>query len=301
MLRVFYAILAFTMMSCSATKSFTQLQSALDEYVSGKDARIGIAVIFDGKDTVQVNGDRDFPMLSVYKFPQALAAADYCAKHGLDLNEMVSISVDEIKPDTWSPMREKYGMNDLRLSLREILTYSLAQSDNNACDILFHLIGGTTVADSIMKSMSYEDIVIGSTENEMHKNVYLCYQNRSTPIAMARLFDDFYRHGLIHENPIMDEIGKIMVDCHTGQNRLPNPLQNTSAVIGHKTGTGGKNSQGRIIGVNDAGYIFLSDNHGYSIAVFIADSAYDMETTEKMIADISEIVFKYQTKSTKRK
>lgn len=300
MLKIFYAILTLTMVSCSATKNYSRLQKELDAYVIGKDARIGVAVIFDGKDTVQVNGNRDFPMLSVYKFPEAIAVADYCTKNGLDLDGMVSISADEIKPDTWSPMREKYGIIDLRLSLREVLTYSLAKSDNNACDILFHLIGGPGVADSIMKSMGNADIVIGSTEDEMHKDVYLCYQNRATPIAMARLFDAFYRQGHCHGNPIMEEIGKIMIDCQTGQNRLPKPLQNTNAIIGHKTGTGDKNSQDRIIGINDAGYVFLTDIHGYSIAVFIADSAYDMEATEKMIADISEIVFKYQTKFTKR-
>lgn len=282
--------------SCSNTKNYSALQKELDAYIADKDARIGLAVIFDGKDTVQVNGDRDFPMLSVYKFPQAIAVADYCTKHGLDLDGMVSISADEIKPDTWSPIREKYGINDLRLSLREVLTYSLAQSDNNACDILFHLIGGTAVADSILKTMGYEDIVMGSTEDEMHKDMYLCYQNRSTPLAMARLLDTFYRKGLCQENTILEEIGRIMIDCHTGQNRLSKPFnKDSNAKIGHKTGTGDKNSQGRIIGVNDVGYIFLSENHGYSIAVFIADSAYDMESTEKMIAGISEIAYKFQS------
>ena len=66
----------------------------------------------------------------------------------------------------------------------------------------------------------------------------------------------------------------------------------TNAMIGHKTGTGDVNSQGRIIGVNDAGYVFLPNKQGYAIAVFIADSGYGMTETEKMIADISEIAFK---------
>lgn len=282
--------------SCSTTKQFAGLQKELDAYIEGKDARIGIAAIFDGKDTVEVNGNRDFPMLSVYKFPQAIAVADYCEKHGLDLDGMVSIQADEIKPNTWSPMREKYGINDLRLSLREVLTYSLAQSDNNACDILFHLIGGPEVADSIMKSMGYDDIVIGSTEDDMHRDARLCYQNRSTPVAMARLADSLYRKGMGKDNPIMEEIGRIMIGCQTGLDRLPKPLNKTDAIIGHKTGTGDRNSQGRIIGINDIGYIFLPENRGYAVAVFIADSAYDIESTERMIADISEIIYRYSKK-----
>ncbi|MDE5795715.1 MAG: class A beta-lactamase-related serine hydrolase, partial [Muribaculaceae bacterium] len=65
-----------------------------------------------------------------------------------------------------------------------------------------------------------------------------------------------------------------------------------NARIGHKTGTGDKNAQGRIIAVNDAGYIFLPNRDGYAIAVFISDSGYGMVETEQIIADISEIVFK---------
>lgn len=33
--------------------------------------------------------------------------------------------------------------------------------------------------------------MIASTEAEMHEDVYLCYQNRSTPLAMARLLEQF--------------------------------------------------------------------------------------------------------------
>lgn len=43
--------------------------------------------------------------------------------------------------------------------------------------------------------------------------------------------------------------------------------------------------------MNDAGYVFLPDEQGYAIAVFIADSGYGMAETEKIIADISGIVF----------
>lgn len=47
--------------------------------------------------------------------------------------------------------------------------------------------------------------------------------------------------------------------------------------------------------VNDAGYVHLPDGTRYSIAVFIADSHYDMEHTEDIIADISEMTAKFIT------
>ena len=272
-------------------RCYSHIEERLATYIAAQDARIGVAVIIDGRDTISVNGNRDFPMLSVYKFPQAMAVADYCMKNGVGLSDTISIRGDEMKENTWSPMRDRYGVGDLRLPLSELLEYSLRDSDNNACDILFRLIGGTHVADSLMKAMDFDDIVIASTEDEMHRDIYLCYQNRSTPIAMAGLFDRFYRQEMRHDSPLHEAIVRIMMTCTTGNRRLPAPLMPTNAVIGHKTGTGDVNSQGRIIGVNDAGYVFLPDGRGYAVAVFIADSACGMEETERMIADISDIIF----------
>lgn len=271
---------------------YPEMETMLKTFVQGKDARIGIAVIINGTDTVSVNGMEEFPMLSVYKFPQALAVADYSDRHGISPDDTISIYAGDLKPDSWSPMRDKYGSRAITLPLSEIMEYSIEQSDNNACDVLFRLIGGPVYADSLMKSLGYTEIHILNTEEEMHADPHLCYANRTTPLQMAALFDNFYRHGMWHESPIHEAIGTMMIRCSTGNRRLPCPLVASNTVIGHKTGTGDMNSQGRIIGVNDAGYVFLPDDQGYAIAVFIADSGYDMQETERLVADISEIVFK---------
>lgn len=272
--------------------SLRRLQHDLTSFVEKKDARIGIAVIINGKDTVSVNGSRDFPMMSVFKFPQALAVADYCHKSGIGLTDSIFIKSEEMKEDTWSPMRDQYGVRDIKLPVSELIDFILQQSDNNASDVLFRVIGGTSVADSLMKSLGYSDILISHTEDEMHRDPYLCYLNRTTPIEMARLFDRFYREEMRHDSPFHEFIAASMMSCQTGLDRLPAPLMLTDAMIGHKTGTGDRNSQGRIMAVNDAGYIYLPNKTGYAIAVFVADSAYDMTETSKIIADISEIVFK---------
>lgn len=271
---------------------WTDLELRLNEIVRSKDARIGVAVIIDGRDTVMVNGSNEFPMLSVYKFPQALAVADYCNNKGMDISDSLRMEAHEIKQNTWSPMREKYGIKNLKLPISEILDFSLRSSDNNACDILFRLIGGPEKVDSLMKAIGYPAITIASTEDEMHQDPGLCYLNRSTPLEMARLFDYFYRQGVCNKSQAHREIGDIMISCQTGTDRLPAGLTEGTSVIGHKTGTGDINSQGRIIAINDAGYIFLPEGRGYSISVFIADSSYDMDSTSAIIAEISSIVYK---------
>ena len=275
----------------SQAQHYADLQTRLADYVSRQDARVGVAVIVDGKDTIDVNGRRDFPMLSVYKFPQAIAVADYCRRLGIQIGDSLAISAEEMHANTYSPMYAKYGKNSLRLSVSELLAYSLQQSDNNACDILFRLIGGPAKVASLMKSMGYGEVIVANTENEMHRNPYLCYQNRSTPLAMAGLLEQF-NTVLRADCPQMQEVAALMENCSTGVDRLAAPLTDTGVVIGHKTGTADRNSQGRLVAINDVGYVNLPDGRHYSIAVFVADSAYDMASTASIIATVSRMVYK---------
>lgn len=277
-----------------------QLQKKLQQFASTKKARIGIAVIINGKDTVAVNGNESFPMLSAYKFPQALAVADYCNRNGLSFNDSINIPAEAIEENTWSPMRDQYGKRQLFLSISELLSFSLQQSDNNACDILFRLIGGPEYADSVMDKMGYRDINVLSTESEMHSDINLCYDNSATPLSFARLMEKFNTE-LRYQSPECMMISQMIESCSTGIDRLPKPLLRTGAVIGHKTGTGDVNSRGEIIAVNDAGYVNLPDKSHYSITVFIANSTYQMNETAQIIAEISQIVFESIADSASKK
>ena len=86
----------------------TQLETQLKEAIKGKKAEIGIAVIIDGKDTITVNNDIHYPLMSVFKFHQALALADYMGKQKQSLGTRLPIKKSDLKPDTYSPLRDKY-------------------------------------------------------------------------------------------------------------------------------------------------------------------------------------------------
>ena len=45
-------------------------------------------------------------------------------------------------PNTYSPLRKKLPDQDFTITLRELMQYSISQSDNNACDILIEYAGG---------------------------------------------------------------------------------------------------------------------------------------------------------------
>ncbi len=83
------------------------------------------------------------PMLSVFKFHIALAVLNQVDKGNLTLDQKILIKKSDLLENTWSPLREKYPDGNVELPLSEIITYTVAQSDNNGCDILLRLIGGT--------------------------------------------------------------------------------------------------------------------------------------------------------------
>ncbi|MDE6695643.1 MAG: class A beta-lactamase-related serine hydrolase [Muribaculaceae bacterium] len=259
----------------SVSSSDPSLQKEMNEYIEGKDANIGVAVIIDRKDTIEVNGNQAFPMLSVYKFPIAVALGDYLRVSNELVADPITITQKDLKPDTYSPMREKYeGVESFKLSLYDIIAYAIQQSDNNASDILLKIMGGTENAMLSLKRLGIENINVVSTEEEMHEDNQRCYDNSATPIAMAQLLDCFDHE---FEDLYTRNVKQLMETCATGVNRLAKPLTDTDAIIGHKTGTGFILSDGRLMAINDVGYVHLPNGRIYSIAVFIENSGYDIQ------------------------
>ena len=287
------AIILIIANSCDKSKSSStySLQKELSEYVEGKDANIGISVIIDRKDTIEVNGRKAFPMLSVYKFPIAVALGDYLRVTSELITDPITITQHDLKPDTYSPIREKYeGVDTINMPLHDILAYALQQSDNNASDILLKIMGGTDNAMLALKRVGIENINVRSTEEEMHDDNQRCYDNTATPIDMARLLDSFDHD---FDDAYTRMVKQLMETCETGKNRISKPLEGTDAVIGHKTGTGFSLPDGRLMAINDAGYVHLPNGRNYSIVVFIENSGYDMPQTEEIIAKISQITYNH--------
>lgn len=269
------------------------LEKRIQDVVKDKKAQVGVAVIIDGRDTVTVNNEHRYPMMSVFKFHQALAVADYCQRKRWSFDTAVYISKDDLKPDTYSPLRDKYPAGEFYLSLKDLLRYTLQMSDNNACDILFKQIGGVSVVDEYIRSLGIRDFAIMVTEDEMHKNMDLCYQNWTTPIEAAKIIELFLTDTLV-DKEYGDFIKQTMIECETGKDRLLKPLlDNPQAVVGHKTGTSDRNKDNLFIGINDVGFVCLSGMKRYTIAVFVKDSGESVQDTSQIIADISEVVYQY--------
>lgn len=269
-----------------------RLEAQLKQAVKDKKGEIGIAVIIDGKDTVTVNNEIHYPLMSVFKFHQALALADYMEKRKQPLETRLPIEKADLKPDTYSPLRDRYPQGGIEMSIADLLRYTLQQSDNNACDILFAYQGGPDAVNGYIRSLGIRECAITATEDEMHQDLDLCYRNWTTPLAAAELLEIFHKKPLFGK-AYKDFIYRTMVECRTGQDRLVAPLLDKKAIVSHKTGTGDRNAEGRQIGCNDIGFVLLPDGRTYSIAVFVKDSEESNQANSKIIADISRIVYEY--------
>lgn len=274
----------------------SHLDTLLKQAIKGKKAKVGIAVIIDGKDTITVNNDIHYPLMSVFKFHQALALAEYMGKQKQSLDTRILIKKSDLKPNTYSPLRDAYPNGGIEMSIADLLKYTLQQSDNNACDILFRYQGGTNAVNNYIHSLGIRDCAITATEDEMHQDLNRCYQNWSTPLAAAELLETFLQKRLF-ANEYKEFIYQTMVECKTGQDRLIAPLFDKGVTIGHKTGTGDRNAKGQQIGCNDIGFVLLPGGHTYTIAVFVKDSAENDQANSKIIADISQIIYEYVIQS----
>lgn len=126
----------------------------------------------------------------------------------------------------------------------------------------------------------------------MHRDVTLSYANSATPFSVAELIDRLLRWELLGVDETIFLV-KTLSGCATGTTRIGGAPFPAGTTVGHKTGTGDKNSRGKIIGVNDAAFIKVPGKAPYILVMLVEDSSLSFPDTEQLIADISTIVYRY--------
>lgn len=195
-----------------------------------------------------------------------------------------------MRPDTWSPLREDYP-DGVDIALRDLLGYTVSKSDNNGCDILFRLLGGTKTVETYIHNLGVKDIAIAATEEEMSKAWAVQFTNWNKPTSMARLLKDFYQEKILSKSS-NDFLWKIMVETSTGPRRIKGLLP-TEAIVAHKTGTSGTNDKGVAAATNDVGIVTLPNGKHFAIVVYVSNSTADEATRESVIAKITKAVWDY--------
>lgn len=266
------------------------LKKNIIEAIADTHGDIGVAIKhLERGDTVSYNGTRHFPMQSVYKFHLALAVMDQVDKGNLSLDRKILIRTEDFIPNTWSPIAKQYPQGNVERQMKDILFATVAQSDNNGCDILFQLVGGPKKVNDYIKKLGVTDISIQNTEGEMHQNSNLQFENWSTPQAAAQLLDLFYNRKILSDGS-QAALKDIMERTTTGPKRIKGLLP-TGTVVAHKTGMGAKNAEGSLSAINDIGVVTLPDGTHFAIAFFISNTKESSEKLEHLMAEISKTAY----------
>ncbi|MBD8347379.1 class A beta-lactamase, subclass A2 [Dysgonomonas sp. HGC4] len=269
-----------------------ELRKNIQSIIENKNATVGVAIIFNGKDTLTVNNQYRYPTMSVYKFHQALAVLDNLNRRNLPLDQQIYVSKAALQPDTHSPLREARPEGNFYMPIKELLQYSVSQSDNNACDILFDFLGGPNYVEKYIKSLGIMQIAITATEQEMHDDPNKQYANWTTPYAAVELLEKFKQQDNWFPSQSKSLLWDALVETSTGKDKIKGLLP-SGTVVGHKTGNSFRNEQGLKAADNDLGFIELPNGKQLSIAVFIVNSMEDDKTNAAIIAQISKAAYDY--------
>ena len=238
------------------------------------------AYIIDNQKYIGINEDSLCPLFSVVKFPQALYVAHCLNESDRSLDDKVVVRKHKLMHNTWSPMLRFFKVRH-KFSYAELLRYSLQESDNNACDLLFDAFGSPNAVEKYMKELGFEDIRIAKNERQMMAEKASASQNAASPKAIAHLLQWFYEHH--NDNNYLAFVWQLMSECKTGTSRLPSILHDGDSII-HKTGTGFSTEKG-VSAINDAGIIMHPDGSHCIAVVFVLNHPDGVDSAERLLAE----------------
>ncbi|MBN9285802.1 MULTISPECIES: class A beta-lactamase, subclass A2 [unclassified Flavobacterium] len=291
-LRKRFSILLTLSLALNASAQTTNLRAQINEIIKDKKATVGVGIYnLTNNDTLTINNTHHFPTMSVYKFHLALAILHQVDKGKLRLDQEIFVKKSDLLENTHSPLRENYPYGNINIKLSELISYTVSLSDNNACDILFRLAGGTKKVDRYIKSLKIPNTSIQATEAEMHEKWENQYLNTTTPFAAVLLLKKFYQLQVLSPTSY-DYLLNVLQGTKTGPDKIKGLLPQ-NVVVAHKTGSSFRKETGLKAAENDIGIVYLPGGQAFAIAVFVSDSMESDTTNNKIIAAISKAAFDY--------
>lgn len=290
------SLLLFLSISVTAASLFAQtnsLKESLDDLSRAIEGDVGVAIIDPQSDeTLSLNGDKHFPMQSVFKFHIALATLRLVDQSKLLLDHKYRVKKAHYFK-TWSVLMRAYPDANVNVTLKDLITWTVMNSDKVASDMLLDILGGPDKVHKFIKTLGIADIGIVATEREMHNDWDVQFSNWTTPNATAALLKLFY-HGKILTAESKKFLWQLMVDTPNAPKRLKGMLPE-GTVVARKPGTG--DSNGEVLGaVNDVGILVLPNGKQIIMAAYVTRAKGDFKNVEEGIAKMSRAVYDHFNK-----
>ncbi|RAK58537.1 serine hydrolase [Phenylobacterium hankyongense] len=269
-----------------------------------------------------LNGERPFPMQSVFKAPLGAYALSEVDAGLLSLDQVFTLDDIDLSPsyspiaDAW-PARRDY-------TARELLVAAVGMSDNTAADILMRRVGGPGALTAWLVGKKIEEVRVDRYERELQPEsvgmasfrpawkgeaAYLAALRSVPPevrrAAVVRYLADprdtatprgmLTFLGMLAAGELISRAStalllQIMTNTPTGAHRLKAGLP-PGATLAHKTGTA-RTDQGMNPAINDVGIVTLPDKRAYAAAVFLSGSTLDDAARDAAIADVARAMIR---------
>lgn len=178
------------------------LESKLMEKLRQIDQRfdgvMGVAVIdLTSGRTLSLNGDLVTAQASLIKVPVLAAAFQKIESGALSLDQKVELT-EKDKAGGSGTLDARLGAQPISLTVEELLTRMIRDSDNTATNKVIGLVGIESVnqlmAQLALKATRLRRVMMDGAAAKRNE------ENTSTPLEMARLFEFIYRERLISRN-----------------------------------------------------------------------------------------------------
>ena len=280
-----------------AQPSNRALQASLQQLADkAKPGRMGILVLDPATGaTAKVNADHPYMMMSVFKAPVAAAVLAQIEAGKLTLTQTVHLVPADVVAGSGVPsLGDRLAKGPLDVSVDELLTDAVTQSDNTAVDALVRLAGGGQVITRYLEGKGVHGMRIDVGERDFgrifdkvgYPAVLDAKENTTTLEAAA----DFLRKLQAGEllSPASTQRLLAMMTAQVIPNRIRAGLPSGYS-LADKTGTGAT-VDNRISAFNDIGIVTAPDGRRMIVAAFLRDSPANADQRNALFAELGRIV-----------
>jgi len=242
---------------------------------------VGVAAVhIESGRKISISGDQALPLYSVVKLPLAVIVLKEVESGNLKLEQDVMVRREDVAPG-WAGNSERWEKAPMNVTVRDLLEFSLVDSDNTSADKLFDLIGGPEALQRRMHALGFRTFKVETSMKQMGRHAV--HPNTGTPEEVVKLLVAL-QNGTILKPREHAVLFDMMGRATTGAKRIRSGVPGGTE-LRHKTGTGNN-------AVNDVGLITLPAKHGHiALAVMISDSKLATADQERAVADVAKVVY----------
>jgi beta-lactamase class A len=257
------------------------LAARLKEICGRAGGRCGVAVthVESGR-SAAFEGDTPLPLYSVFKLPLAVEVLKGVEEGRLRLDQEVHVEPGETVPGTEENSALWRRPSDR--TLRELIEFSIARSDNTSTDKMLELVGGPEAVTRRMRALGLRNIEVRGAVKEFIRSKD-AHPNTGAAGDLARLLV-LIQKGEALAPPQRDVLLAVMARTVTGDRRLRAGVP-AGTPVGDKTGSGPATT-------NDVGLITLPGGRGHlALAVLLDGSKLPAAKQEDLIAEVARAAY----------